>query len=197
MEVLSSTYRQLFERTSPATEQLDPASHTSRLLGIYDQVTPSKVSFTPVAFFKEGVCSPFQCRGNAQALLLWLSIVRKLFTPAEDVLIGIGKASKAPAIQGDLEAIRKGLLQAQSLVPMLVSPQSLVPISLWFQFKESFSCEFSLLQIESMSTGDQLVCYLASKDLHLVLIASQCIQVSSPVQCKFMPCKRLLCRNAG
>lgn len=95
----------------------------------------------------------------------------------------------------------QSLLSPQSLVPKLVSPQVLVRVlatiravpnvgslrhcpltskSAWQTFPP---LQLALLQIESMTAGDQLVCYLASKDLHLVLLASQCIKVSSPVQC--------------
>lgn len=115
-----------------------------------------------------------QCRENSQSLLLWLSIVRRVFAPP-DASVPIASAREVTLVSrsgGDLKHVQGALLQISSLVQALVSYDHLGTSAV---MKTSI---LHLLQIECFSSGDQLVCYLASKVLHLTLLASQWSQVS-------------------
>lgn len=145
MEVVECIYRRLFNVDPSAAEQLDPVTITSQILESYDKVYLQ-------LFQTNQICNSFSslqcgCRDSAHSLLLWLSIIRKVFSvPVEtgvqisaptEVSIQISAgldpvpiSAQASLVVGDedLKAVQQTLLRTTTFVPALVSTGTQKPV---------------------------------------------------------------------
>lgn len=70
------------------------------------------------------ILSILQCKGDTQSLLLWLSIVRKVFTSAEmpiPISLLQRDAESSAAKDRSLKPLQDSLLQEAAFIPILVS----------------------------------------------------------------------------